>query len=197
MFKVRKGQYFSAALLAAFITLILASPALIGYAASLNFAPSGSTYTDVTTVGISTSHTLSGVTCAAPPISLGSAWADYDNDGDVDLFATDHGGANQLYRNDGDTGVDGLPDFTDQAVTMGIDEPGKTSVSAVFIDFDNDGDQDLYVTNWDGNTMWENLLKDIGTISFTNATTTTGLLDDGRGITQAWGDYDQDGYLDL
>lgn len=198
MSKLRKGHYLSAVLLAAFVALILASPALIGYAASLNFASGGTTYSNVTTtVGISESHTLSGVTCAAPPLSVGSAWADYDNDGDVDVFMTDHGGANQLYRNEGDTNMDLLPDFTNQAGSLGIEAPGKTSISAVFIDYDNDGDQDLYVTNWDGNTMWENLLSDTGTISFTNATTSTGLLDEGRGITQAWGDYDQDGFLDL
>lgn len=82
------------------------------------------------------------------PLGSRSAWADYDNDDDIDLFVTNHGGPNYVYRNDGDTNSDGLPDFVDEAVAMGVDDAGSASHSAVFIDYDNDGNQDLYVTKF-------------------------------------------------
>lgn len=148
-----------------------------------------------TTVGISFTHVISGI--CNPPIGSGSAWGDFDNDDDVDLFITNHGGANALYRNDGDTNADTLPDFTDIAATMGVDDPANVGLSANFIDYDNDGDQDLYVTNWGGNTLYQNQLIESGSVSFVDVTLTAGLIDDGRAITSAWGDFDQDGNLDV
>ncbi|MDH4070443.1 MAG: FG-GAP-like repeat-containing protein, partial [Ignavibacteria bacterium] len=154
------------------------------------------TFVDVTAdVGLVLSHATAPV--CAPPIGSGSAWGDYDNDGDVDFFVTNHGGANHLYRNDGDLDLDGLPDFVDEAVAMGLDLPAEVSMGCVFIDFDNDGDQDLYVTNLDGNMMFRNELVETGSVSFTDITMTTGLADEGRAITAGWGDFDNDGFLDV
>ena len=159
--------------------------------------PPTTTYENVTAdVGITLSHELDGSDCLVM-LGVGSAWADYDNDGDLDLFATNHGGPNHLYRNDGDTDADGLPNFTDDAVAMGVDNPTGNSLSAVFIDYDNDGDQDLYVTNLGGNTLYENQLVETSSVSFVDVTATAGIADAGRAITTAWGDFDQDGYLDL
>ena len=110
---------------------------------------------------------------------------------------TNHGGGNWLYRNEGDTNEDDLPDFVNVAGTYHLSATMKTSLSSVFIDYDNDGDQDLYVTHLDGNTFYQNQLIETGVVSFTDVTTDTGLLDDGRAITTAWGDYDQDGYMDV
>ncbi len=160
------------------------------------FSFEAATFTDVTAAtGIVQSHEL-GATCA-PPLGSGAAWADYDDDGDIDLFVTNRGGANHLYRNDGDTSSDGIPDFTDVAVSMGVDDPTGVGHAATFIDYDNDGDQDLYVTNWGGNTLYENQLIETGSVSFIDVTGTAGVADDGRAITAAWGDYDNDSYLDL
>jgi hypothetical protein len=131
------------------------------------------------------------------PVPSGSAWADYDNDGDVDLFVTDAGGPNHLYRNDGDTDADGLPNFTDVAVTLGIDDATKVSHSCVFIDYDNDGDQDLYVTHLGGNSLYRNQLTESGTATFIDVTSTAKVADAGRAIISAWGDFDRDGYLDF
>ena len=83
----------------------------------------------------------------------GAAFADYDNDGDLDLYVVncctlkgDSSAAtsNVLYRNNGDGA------FTDVTREAGV---GDTSygMGCVFGDYDNDGDLDLYVTNYGAN----------------------------------------------
>ncbi len=70
----------------------------------------------------------------------GCAVADYDNDGDPDLYLT-HYGADALYRNeDGGT-------FREVATQVGVTDP-RWSLGAVFFDADRDGDLDLYVANY-------------------------------------------------
>jgi hypothetical protein len=127
-------------------------------------------------------------------VSTGSAWADYDGDDDIDLYVTNHGGANRLYQNQGGTG---LPSFVDVAVTAGVDDPLGYGHGAVFIDYDNDGDQDLYVTNLGANILFENQLVETGTAWFVDVTATAGIGNIGRSVTGAWADYDGDSDLDL
>ena len=68
---------------------------------------------------------------------------DYDRDGDLDFYVTDlEGFHNRLYRNDG-----GLA-FVDVARDSGVGAIDSNSTGAVACDFDNDGDQDLYVGAW-------------------------------------------------
>ncbi|MSR60861.1 MAG: CRTAC1 family protein [Planctomycetes bacterium] len=131
-------------------------------------------------------------------LGSGSAWGDVDLDGDCDLFATNHGGPNFLYENRGDQDGDRLPDFVDIAGTLGIQQADKFSHAAVFVDYDNDGDQDLYVTNLRvGNTLWKSRRMEDGALSFVDATSFAGVADDGRAVTSAWGDIDRDGFLDF
>jgi enediyne biosynthesis protein E4 len=77
---------------------------------------------------------------AATGYGMGVAAADFDNDGDVDLYVTNLG-PNQLWRNNGDG------TFTDVTTTSGAGEP-RWSVPAVVLDFDRDGWLDLYVGNY-------------------------------------------------
>ena len=88
---------------------------------------------------------FSDVTDAAgvgdPGFGLGVAAADYDNDGDQDLFVNNYG-PNVLYRNNGD-GT--FTDVTDRAGVRGGD---KVGAGACFLDVDADGDLDLYVANY-------------------------------------------------
>ncbi len=162
----------------------------------VGYQPGAPDFADVTAAaGIELTH--SAAVCGGPPIGVGAAWADIDNDGDQDLFTTDQNGPNHMYRNDGDTDADGTPDFTDIAVSLGIDAAGANSFAAVFADIDNDGDQDLFVGDNLGNTLWENQLIDTGSVAFTNISATAGLFDEGRVETATFGDVDNDGYLDL
>jgi len=72
--------------------------------------------------------------------SNGAVFADYDGDGDLDLFVARHG-PNLLYRNDGDG------TFTEVGRQAGVDDPRWTTTGC-FADFDGDGDLDLYLSNY-------------------------------------------------
>ncbi|MEN8238117.1 MAG: FG-GAP-like repeat-containing protein [Actinomycetota bacterium] len=146
--------------------------------------------------GIVTDHDASA-SCSGPPIGIGSAWADVDGDGDQDLFTTNRNGGNHFYRNDGDLDLDGVVDFTDIAVELGVEAAAEDSFATNFIDYDNDGDQDLFVANSNGNTLWENQLTDSGSLSFIDVSGIAGLNDLGRIETATWGDVDNDGFLDV
>ena len=71
---------------------------------------------------------------------MGCAAADYDQDGDLDLYITCYG-PNILYRNNGDGS------FTNVTSRSGVGHPGF-STGAAFADYDQDGDPDLYVANY-------------------------------------------------
>ncbi len=73
-------------------------------------------------------------------INVTGAFADFDNDGDADLFVTTVRGGNLLFENDGSGR------FTDIAAEAGIDYSGHSS-GATFLDYDGDGLLDLFVTN--------------------------------------------------
>jgi enediyne biosynthesis protein E4 len=72
--------------------------------------------------------------------SGGTIWADYDNDGWMDLYVVNFG-ANTLYRNNEGTG------FSDVTEEAGVGDTAK-GTSASWADYDSDGDLDLYVANW-------------------------------------------------
>jgi hypothetical protein len=128
-----------------------------------------------------------------PHIATGSAWADVDNDGDVDLYVTHYEGPNRFYLNAGP----GFPNFVEVAAVYGVDLPEVISNGVVFVDYDNDGDQDLYVLNLYGNNLFANQLMEQGSLGFVDVTATAGIGDGGRAVTAAWGDLDADGLLDL
>ena len=98
------------------------------------------------------------------------AFIDVDGDGDLDLFVAFRDRANMLYRNSGHV-------FTDVAASIGLADTRK-SVGAVWFDYQQDGDLDLYVANQDGdaNGFFRN---DGGT--FTDVADAVGLAWGGRG----------------
>ena len=121
--------------------------------------------------------------------SNGVAWCDYDGDGDVDLYVVNYGQANRLFRNEGDG------TFTDATSVSGPVGDTGNGTDAAWGDYDNDGDLDLYVAN-DGQA--NRLFRNGGNGTFTDVTDGSGPLGDpGNGTGAAWGDYDNDGDVDL
>ncbi len=144
---------------------------------------------------------------------MGACAADYDNDGWTDLFITGVA-ADNLYRNAGDG------QFVDVTVEAGIDA-GPWSASCAFGDVDNDGDVDLYVTRYvdwsiDNNRHCTNsnvpaychpniynpvpdtLYRNNGDGTLTDVSREAGVgIVEGNGLGVAFGDYDQDGWIDI
>jgi hypothetical protein len=160
------------------------------------FANNGDgTFSDVTAqAGVAGRNSNSGFSYMGS--KMGASWGDYDNDGWPDIFLT-HFGENQLFHNNGDG------TFTNVTETAGV-AGGKTQVSssALWFDYDRDGDLDLYVGNWTdyvprnpnyANLMYENL----GDGTFLDVSDASGLADKGQTWTTVAIDANNDGHLDL
>ena len=122
-------------------------------------------------------------------VTLTNAVADYDGDGDPDLFVGFNGSPNRLYRNDGGTMVD-------VGVAAGVADARATR-SAAWGDYDSDGDPDLLIGFAPGA---ESILKlyrnDRG--RFSDVTAAAGLQRDSAAVRQfSFVDHDGDGDLDL
>ncbi len=152
------------------------------------------------------------LTPTGPPYGLSAA--DYDQDGDMDIFAAcyyqrrtvaknytlarpvpyydaENGAQDVLLRNDGGWR------FTDAAKACGIVE-SKFSYAPSWEDYDDDGDMDLYVANdFGSNRLWRNDRTPEGTVMFTEVSVPAGVPDTAAGMSSAWGDADNDGRMDL
>ena len=122
----------------------------------------------------------------------GGAWLDYDLDGDWDLYLVNCQGeeagiTNSLYENLGDG------KFM-KASETGAEDIGE-GMSVSVSDYDNDGDSDLFITNYGDFKLFRNngdkTFSDVSTIAFPD-----GIKDWWYGGS-TWGDYDLDGDLDL
>ncbi|KPJ72087.1 MAG: hypothetical protein AMS14_08515 [Planctomycetes bacterium DG_20] len=159
------------------------------------------TFTDVTrTAGVGDKGY--GVGCSA---------ADFDNDGDLDLYVLNYG-PNVFYRNNGDG------TFTDISKASGLADP-RWSLSAPWFDYDGDGDLDVYVSNYlaydrgrfrsyypaqnyPGPLSYSGqpdaLYRNNGNGTFTDVTPEAGLYEpDGRAMSATVADLNNDGWLDL
>ena len=132
--------------------------------------------------------------------ATGSTWGDYDNDGDLDLYVTvgaenTVSRTNLLWRNMGD-GTFFLMQPDDVGPLVG-DKSGYTACA--WTDYDNDGWLDLYVARPGlGNIGAANLLyKNNGDGSFVKVEIGSPTTDNGTTWGVAWGDYDNNGFMDL
>ena len=142
------------------------------------------------------------------PTGAGAAFFDYDNDGDLDIYfvnganlpgaTSEKPPSNALYRNNSDG------TFTDVTDIAGVGDTNYGCGCCVG-DYDNDGNQDLYITNFEANVLYHNngdgrftegkLLSEANT--FSDVTQKAGVGDERWGSCCAFADYDNDGDLDL
>ena len=121
--------------------------------------------------------------------TVSSTWGDYDNDGDLDVFlANNIGATNMLFRNDGSGVFNYDP-------TSEINSYGGYCHNAVWVDYDNDGHLDLFVTDY-FETKFNLLYHNNTDGTFTKITNSDITSDPMKSIGSTWGDYDNDGDLD-
>lgn len=122
--------------------------------------------------------------------SFTSSWTDVDNDGDFDVFIGNYQDQNQLFLNDGNGG------FT--AASGPWDLISNCTFSSSFADYDNDGDKDLFVTNgYCSIDLVNELYLNDGSGNFTTVPNEPISTDVGSSYGCAWGDVDNDGFLEL
>lgn len=156
-------------------------------------------YIDVTKeAGIIWTHIdgRSGQKYCMEMLGSGAAFFDYDADGDPDLYLvngaplpgdiTEEIPINRLYENNGDG------TFTDVTQKAGVGDTGYGHGCAVG-DYDNDGNLDIYVTNYGSNRLYKNN----GDATFTDVTEKAGVAEPRWSTSCAFADYDRDGYIDL
>ena len=126
-----------------------------------------------------------------------ASWGDYDNDGDFDVFVAGYAyGLCKIFQNDG------AGNFTDVDMGQLTNEPDYNSSSS-WVDYDNDGDLDIFTTNATfsgGGTnckLYKNNLMDSGYVSFTKITTEGLVNSPGNWYGLSWADYDNDGDMDV
>ena len=156
-------------------------------------------FIDVTeSAGITFVHTdgRSGMRLFNEFLGSGGGFFDYDGDGDLDIYLVNgtvqtEGGQDQtphnvLYRNNGDN------TFTDVTDKAGVGSR-TYGTGATVGDYDNDGDIDLYVTNFGEDQLYRNN----GDSTFTDVTTHAQVNNSNWGTSCAFADVDNDGHLDL
>jgi FG-GAP-like repeat/ASPIC and UnbV/Bacterial TSP3 repeat len=140
--------------------------------------------------GDGTFTSITGVPITAGGVnSFGCAWADYDNDGFLDLIQGGYNLSSRLFRNQGDGTFSRIATGLMANIARGAN-------NALWADYDNDGWVDLFIAisyNSPKNVLYHNE----GNGSFSQVTNSPLVNTPGNAQGAAWGDYDNDGRLDL
>ena len=164
-----------------------------------SFADLPPVFVDVTEeVGIHFKHTNGKIDRwhIIETMGSGAVFFDYDNDDQLDLYVVNSGyvpgttqkpsPGNMLYRNDGNGG------FTDVTTASGTGDT-RYGMAAATADYDNDGDQDLYVANFGADVLYRNN----GDGTFTDVTEAAGINNELWGVAVCYLDFDLDSDLDI
>ena len=126
--------------------------------------------------------------------SYGASFGDFDNDGNLDVFICNKDDnyliPNQLYKNNGNG------TFTDVSLIAGISAVGHLSFCSAFFDYNNDGYQDIYISNdrfANKNILYENN----GDGTFTDVSLASGADVAANAMSTTIDDYNNDGWLDI
>ena len=130
--------------------------------------------------GVDGSHSMAEI------IGPGLALFDHDADGDLDIYLVNGDTANQLFSQQ----ADGR--FVNMTATSGLGDTGYGMGTALG-DIDNDGDLDLFVSNYGADVLYRN----DGGGRFSNVTAEVGISGDDWSTSACFLDYDNDGWLDL
>ncbi len=128
--------------------------------------------------------------------SFGAEFLDFDNDGKLDLFMVGADGEDsKIFRNDGNNMFTDVDTITNQPLLT--DTAGDLNGGRA-VDYDNDGDLDLYFHNNAAGTKGRKLYRNDGNWEFTDVTVAEGIhAGIEGGYDSTWGDLDRDGDQDL
>mgnify|MGYP002780031621 CR=1 FL=1 len=121
-----------------------------------------------------------------------SNFSDLNNDGHLDAFVCHDVEPNVYYINDGEGNLDffqgGMGDF-----------PSGGNYGSIFVDYDNDGDSDLFIAKCRGGNSGakiDELHRNDGNGIFTNVSEAAGMAEPSQSWSSAWADFDNDGWMD-
>ena len=170
------------------VEVLVTNPDTQANEVAFSFAYQAPTFIDVTSqAGLAFIHSRRP---DIMPFGGGVVVLDADGDGLPDIYVANSNGPNVLYRNAGDG------TFVDIAKSAGLADLEGQGNGGCAADYDNDGDQDLFATNWGSSKLFEN----DGRGRFIDVTTHAGVGDPDRSYRSmgcAWADFDLDGRLDL